>query len=68
MRPVKNAASHKNVARECTHGRITTNSVHADKEREIAMKLSIELTNTIASVAWALVVFLLGGISLTRKK
>lgn len=32
------------------------------------MKFNIELTNTIAAVAWALVVFLLGGISLTRKK
>jgi hypothetical protein len=32
------------------------------------MKFNIELTNTIASVAWALVVFLLGGIAITRKK
>lgn len=32
------------------------------------MKFNIELTNTAASIAWAIVVFLLGGMSITRKK
>lgn len=32
------------------------------------MKFSIELTNTVAAVAWAIVAFLLGGLSISRKK
>lgn len=32
------------------------------------MKFDIELYNTAASVAWAIVVFLLGGMIITRKR
>jgi hypothetical protein len=31
------------------------------------MKFNIEFTNTAASIAWALVVFLLGGMSISKR-
>lgn len=32
------------------------------------MRLDIEITNSVAAIAWAIVVFLLGGMSITRKR
>lgn len=32
------------------------------------MHFDIEITNSVAAIAWALVVFLLGGLAITRKK
>jgi hypothetical protein len=32
------------------------------------MKFNIEFTNTIASVAWAIAVFLIAGMSITQRK
>ena len=68
MRQAKSAGSPKHAVRGFTQSHITTNSVHADREREIAMEFHIELYNTASAIAWALVVFLLGGIAITRKK
>jgi hypothetical protein len=68
MRPAKSAKSHKNVVPVFTQSHITTNSAHADKEREITMEFHIEFYNTIASVAWAFVTFTLVGMVITRKR
>lgn len=32
------------------------------------MKFDLEITNSVAAIAWAIVVFLLGGMSITRKR
>lgn len=31
------------------------------------MHFDIEITNSVAAIAWAIVVFLLGGLAITRK-
>jgi len=32
------------------------------------MRFDIEITNSVAAIAWALVVFLLGGMKITNKR
>lgn len=69
MRPVKSAASHKNVVRAFTQSLITTNSAHAAKrKRETKMEFHIEFYNTAASIAWAFVTFLVAGMFINRKR
>ena len=68
MRPAKSAKWTKHAVHASTQNHTTTNSVHADKEREITMEFHIEFYNTIASVAWAFVTFTLVGMVITRKR